>query len=630
VFRSIGSIGLRTRFVLIGIAVVVPLVAVMLQLAHHEREGALELIAMIVLISCVVGLVGGEAFLFWPLRALARTAQALERGDYSARPRLTGASEVGALEHSLDRMAEAIQRREDELNASRAAFEQAVEDAKRATDAKSQFLASMSHEIRTPLSCIVGYNDLLLAQDLQPGQRRYAERIEAAAASVLAVIDGILDVSRIESGEVEIDRRPFSLAGLVDNAVSMVRPRAELKGLDLTFDFGPRLPAAVLGDEARLRQVLLNLLTNAVKFTTRGGVAVHVRRRGKSIRFSVLDTGIGIAKAQHHRLFQRYFQVHDGTDQRDRGSGLGLPISKELTELMGGKLGFSSKPGHGSTFWVELALPPTEEFTDDLRQAPACSPVAGRILVADDHEMNREITSAMLTLAGHEVHVVVDGAQALAAVRGQTYDLVLMDIEMRGINGVEAARLIRSLDAPAGHVPLIAMTANVLPQQIRAFRDAGMDGHLGKAVHPQPADRQGQPVPLAGQGRRGRRHPAAGIARRRLRPGSAGRDEAAHRRTAHGRLDRDPAQPARIHRLDRRPRRQPPQARRIGPFPGVAGRQPRLHQAVQAVQRAGGGLSGAGRPWRPTAARQGGQSQRPVQDRRNPGGRFNGRSSRGS
>jgi signal transduction histidine kinase/CheY-like chemotaxis protein/HPt (histidine-containing phosphotransfer) domain-containing protein len=480
VFRSIGSIGLRTRFVLIGIAVVVPLVAVMLQLAHHEREGALELIAMIVLISCVVGLVGGEAFLFWPLRALARTAQALERGDYSARPRLTGASEVGALEHSLDRMAEAIQRREDELNASRAAFEQAVEDAKRATDAKSQFLASMSHEIRTPLSCIVGYNDLLLAQDLQPGQRRYAERIEAAAASVLAVIDGILDVSRIESGEVEIDRRPFSLAGLVDNAVSMVRPRAELKGLDLTFDFGPRLPAAVLGDEARLRQVLLNLLTNAVKFTTRGGVAVHVRRRGKSIRFSVLDTGIGIAKAQHHRLFQRYFQVHDGTDQRDRGSGLGLPISKELTELMGGKLGFSSKPGHGSTFWVELALPPTEEFTDDLRQAPACSPVAGRILVADDHEMNREITSAMLTLAGHEVHVVVDGAQALAAVRGQAYDLVLMDIEMRGINGVEAARLIRSLDAPAGHVPLIAMTANVLPQQIRAFRDAGMDGHLAK------------------------------------------------------------------------------------------------------------------------------------------------------
>jgi signal transduction histidine kinase/CheY-like chemotaxis protein len=440
----------------------------------------LVLIAMIVLSSCVIGLIGGEAFVFWPLRDLARTARALERGDYSARPRLTGASEVGALEHSLDRMAEAIEQRENALNASRAALEKAVDHAKRATDAKSQFLASMSHEIRTPLSCIVGYNDLLLAQDLQPGQRRYAERIEAAAASVITVMDGILDVSRIAAGEVEIAHRPFSLTGLVDNAVSMIRPRAERKGLELTSEFSPGLPNAVLGDEARLRQVLLNLLSNAVKFTTSGGVTVQVRRKGKSIRFSVLDTGIGIARSQHHRLFQRYFQVHHGTDHSDGGSGLGLPISKELTELMGGKLGFTSVPDHGSTFWLELALPQTEESTIDLRPAPARSPVAGRILVADDHEMNREITSAMLTLAGHEVDVVVDGAQALAAVRGQAYDLVLMDIEMGGMNGVEAAGQIRRLDAPAGHVPLIAMTANVLPKQLRTFEDAGMDGHLGK------------------------------------------------------------------------------------------------------------------------------------------------------
>ena len=442
----------------------------------------LVMIAAIVIGSCVIGLIGGEAFVFWPLRDLARTAQALERGDYAARPRLTGVSEVGALEHSLARMAEAIQQRDADLKASQAGWEHAVTETRRATEAKSQFLASMSHEIRTPLSGIVGYNDLLLAQELKPEQRRYAERIEAAAASVIAVIDGILDVSRIEAGEVEIERRPFLLAQLVDDAISMIRPRAERKGLGLAFEFGPRLPTAVVGDEARLRQVLLNLLTNAVKFTASGGVTVQVRRAGKgeAIRFSVLDTGIGIAKSQQHRLFKRYSQVHDASLQSFGGSGLGLAISKELTELMGGRLGFSSVPDQGSIFWIDLDLPRTDEAGVEVRPVAAQSPKAGRILIADDYEMNREIASAMLTSAGHQVDVVTDGVKAVEAVRNNRYDLVLLDIEMGRMNGLDAMRHIRRLAGPAGQVPVIALSANVLPQHVRAFEDAGMDGHLGK------------------------------------------------------------------------------------------------------------------------------------------------------
>lgn len=473
-FRKIDNVGWVVAVGISRDAVLGPI-----ERALHQRLG---LIAAIVVTSCLVGLIGGEMFVLRPLRVLARTAQSLERGDLSARPPLTGLSEVGDLERSLNRMAEAIQQRERDLEAFQTAREQAMREAEQANEAKSRVLASMSHEIRTPLGSIIGYNDLLLGQKLQPRQRLYAERIEAAAASTILVIDGILNNARIEAREVEIEQRPFALASLVDNAISMVRASAERKGLALTVELDPELPPAVLGDETRLRQVLLNLLTNAVKFTTVGSVTleVHGAETGGRIRFSIRDTGIGIAEEQHTKLFKRFSQAHDVMGRDYGGTGLGLAISEELTELMGGELGFSSEPEQGSTFWLELALPQADASSLRQHSAPVPSPNAGRILVVDDYEMSRDMTCAMLVQAGHEVDVVVSGAQAVDAIRQKSYDLVLMDIEMRGMNGMVAIKRIRQLDAPARRVPVIAMTANVLPQQVRAFMEAGMDDHLGK------------------------------------------------------------------------------------------------------------------------------------------------------
>jgi CheY-like chemotaxis protein len=209
-------------------------------------------------------------------------------------------------------------------------------------------------------------------------------------------------------------------------------------------------------------------------------LGVHRAEKPDHIRFAIVDTGIGIAEHQRHRLFKRFSQAH-GAGRRDYGgSGLGLAISTELIKLMGGHLGFTSEPDQGSTFWIEIALPSADASTIELRTPRVPSPRSGRILVADDYEMNREVTSAMLTMAGHEVDVVTNGPQAVGAVRQKRYDLILMDIEMGGGNGMVAVGDIRQLEGSGRPVPAIAMTANVLPQQIRAFMKAGMNDHLAK------------------------------------------------------------------------------------------------------------------------------------------------------
>ena len=372
-----------------------------------------------------------------------------------------------------------------EVRAREAALMDAKLRAEAAADAKAEFLANMSHEIRTPLTAINGFSNLLgELETLPPDASLYVRRVKTAGMTLLTVVNDILDFSKLEAGHVTLSPQPFDLAPFLDDVMALFADQARAKGLGLSLDLDSGAPTALDGDANRMRQVVVNLVGNAVKFTDAGEVRIKVRHADGVLHVSVRDTGCGVPEAKREGLFQRFFQADGSISRRYGGTGLGLSICKGLVELMGGSIAMAPAPGGGSIFTFEV---PVEEAAPVAAGALAerAEPVArARILVVDDLAVNRELVRAMLHAVGHEVSEAASASEALRLTGRERFDLILMDLQMPEVDGFAAARAVRAQDSANRDTPIIALSADVLPEHVEASARAGMNGHIGKPISP--------------------------------------------------------------------------------------------------------------------------------------------------
>jgi len=377
---------------------------------------------------------------------------------------------------------------EDEVEARTKELAVARDAALAAARAKSEFLANISHEIRTPMNGVIGMAELLALSPLTPDQQARVKAIETSGRSLLTLLNDVLDFSRLESKKLDVERRPFRVRSVLDECLEIMAPLAEAKGITLSSWIADDTVPAVYGDQHRTRQVLLNLLSNGIKFTSQGGVDVAVQSRALNdgrieVRFSVTDTGSGIDAEDLGRLFVAFQQLDGSSSRQHGGAGLGLAISKRLAELMGGSITVDTTPGKGSTFDFTIAGERADVavlHASELARQPDAPRGPLRILLAEDEAINRLVIVDMLERLGHKTDCVDNGVEALQAVERETYDVILMDIQMPGVDGIEATRRIR--DMKGDRLPIIALTAHALSGDRERCLAAGMNDYLSKPV----------------------------------------------------------------------------------------------------------------------------------------------------